>query len=1056
MIRYFVSHPTIANLLMLIFLALGLLTLPGLRRETLPDFAAQEVEVSVLYPGASAAEIENAICLRIEDAVDAVSFIEEVRSSAREGIGTVVIKMQENADFPRFFSDIKTEVEAIDDFPEEAEKAVIRQLGRTDLVIALAVSGDMSPPHLKIYCEQLKSELRQLEEISQVEVLGFSEHEIRIEIPNEVLRQYGISMADIAATIAQQSVDLPLGTIETRYQDILLRFADERHSPQEFADLVVVAAGSGAEIRLGDIARISDRFTKDEQKALMGKFEYRAGQIYFNGHRAGLLRLTKTKTEDALTMVQAARKFVAEKRRTAPPGVEFVFTQDISSVVKDRLQLLLNNGRQGLVLVFLTMWLFFSLRFSFWVAMGLPVSFLGALFCFSYIGYTLNMITMVGLLLALGLLMDDAIVISENIASHLAKGKAPLEATIDGLSEVSAGVLASFLTTVCVFGPLAFIEGNMGKVLRVMPVVLILVLSVSLIEAFLILPHHLAHSLQAGDSSQPGRIRQRINALIEWLRERVLGVVVDAATRCSYLVCGLIVMLFLIALAFIPGGLVKFQPFPDIDGDVVLVRVLLPQGTPLTRTEAVVAQLLEALKQVDQRFSPQPGGKKLIQTVNIQYGQNQDAQEEGPHLVSIYVDLLKAEKRRARIDDILAVWRAKTGVVQDAIHLKFTQPVIGPAGLAIDLRISGSDLVQLKRASLDMQQWLANFIGVQDLSDDLRPGKPEVQIRLQSGAMTLGITARTVAAQLRAAFYGKKAAEVQVGSESYEINIRLPLADRDSLSRLEYFHITMASGQLVPLTAVATLEHQRGYARIARINGRRTITIQGDVDTRKANAAEIIAKLRRDYLPEFRRKFPGLQLSLEGQSKESSKTGFSLLRGFIIGVLGIFVLLSFQFKSYSEPAIVMVAIPFALIGVIFGHWLLGITLCMPSILGFVSLAGVVVNDSILLVEFIKLRRREGQAAAQAAANASRERFRAVALTSLTTIAGLIPLLLEKSLQAQILIPLAVSIVFGLMASTVLVLLVVPCLYKIFDDLGWTASIDMRSDAAREQKGKPNG
>ena len=1036
MIRYFVSHPTIANLLMVIFLALGLLALPGLRRETLPDFAPQEVEVRVVYPGAAAAEVENAICLRIEDAVDAVSFIDEVRSSAREGIGTVVIKMQEGGDFQRFFNDIKTEVEAIDDLPEEAEKVIIRQLGITDLVIALAVTGDMSPPHLKIYCEQLKFELQQLEQISQVEVLGFSEHEIRIEIPNEVLLQYGISMADIATTITNQSVDLPLGTIETRQSDILLRFADERRLPEEFASLIVV--GAGAEIRLGDIAIITDRFTKDEKKAMMGQFQYRDGKIYFNGRRAALLRITKTKSEDALTVVKAAREFVAAKRQTAPPGVEFAFTQDISSVVKDRLQLLLTNGLQGLVLVFLTMWLFFSLRFSFWVAMGLPVSFLGALFCFSYIGYTLNMITMVGLLLALGLLMDDAIVISENIATHLAKGKAPLAATVDGLGEVSAGVISSFLTTVCVFGPLAFIEGNMGKVLRVMPVVLILVLSVSLIEAFLILPHHLAHSLQASDRSQPGAIRRRINAMIEWLRERVLGAMVDWAMQWSYLVCGLVVMVFMVALAFIPGGLVKFQPFPDIDGDVVLVRVLLPQGTPLARTEAVVTQLVDALKEVDQGFSRQPGGKKLIQTINIQYGENQDAQEEGPHLVSIYVDLLKAEKRRGRIDDILAMWRAKTGVVQDAIHLKFTQPVIGPAGLAIDMRIFGQDLAELKRASLDIQQWLAGFVGVEDLSDDLRPGKPEVQIRLQAGAMTLGITARTVAAQLRAAFYGKKAAEVQVGPESYEINIRLPLADRNSLSQLEYFRITTASGQLVPLTAVATLNHQRGYARIARINGKRTITIQGDVDNRKANAAEIIAKLRRDYLPKFRQKFPALQLSLEGQSKESSKTGFSLLRGFLIGVLGVFVLLSFQFKSYSEPAIVMVAIPFALIGVIFGHWLMGATLCMPSILGFVSLAGVVVNDSILLVEFIKLRSREGQSASQAAANASRERFRAVALTSLTTIAGLIPLLLEKSLQAQILIPLTISIVFGLMASTMMVLLVIPCLYKIFDDLGWTS------------------
>ncbi|MEE4376200.1 MAG: efflux RND transporter permease subunit, partial [Candidatus Competibacteraceae bacterium] len=459
MIAYFAAHPTAANLLMLFLLLLGIVTLPTLKRETFPDFAAQEVEVRVPYPGASALDVEESICQRLEDAVDAISDVEEVRCNAQEGAGVAVVKMTESGDVDRFLDDVKTEVEAIDNFPEQTERPIVKQLGRTDQVVSVAVTGPMAENDLKAYAEDLKRRIQQLPAVSQVNIKGFSERQLRIAVPAQILRQYGLSPNDIADTITRQSIDLPAGSLKTQDRELLIRFTDQRRSPAELESLIVVSGQSGAEVRLGDIATITDRFELDEEKSL------------FNGRRAALLQITKTKAEDTLTVMDSVQAFLDRERQRATPGVEFALTQNLSSIVRDRLQMLTKNGIQGLALVFLVMWLFFRLRFAFWVAMGLPVSFLGGLFFMSVFGYSINMLTMVALLIALGLLMDDAIVISENIATHLRKGKTALAAAVDGTRQVAPGVLASFLTTVAVFGPLAFLEGDIGKVLRVIPVV---------------------------------------------------------------------------------------------------------------------------------------------------------------------------------------------------------------------------------------------------------------------------------------------------------------------------------------------------------------------------------------------------------------------------------------------------------------------------------------------------------------------------------------------------------------------------------------------------------
>ncbi len=1036
MIRYFAQHPTAANLLMVLLMAVGVAALPSLKRETFPDFSADAVQATVPYPGATAEEVEEAICQRIEDAVDGLTDLKEVRCEAREGVGTATIEMLKGGSMDRFLTNVKTEIDAIDSFPEITEDPVIEQINLTDQVISIAITGPMSEPDLKEFAEQVKDRLTRLPDVSQVDVKGFSERQIRIALDALALRQYGLSVADIASVVERQSIDLPSGTVETEERDVLVRFDDRRRSPLGFADLVVVGGETGAELRLGQIATITDRFEQDEDRVL------------FNGERAAILEVTKTKQQDTLIVMQAVEAFVAEEQSRAPPAVAFTLTRDTASIVEDRLTMLTDNGIAGLTLVFLALWLFFSIRFSFWVAMGLPVSFLGTFFVMTLIGMSINMLTMVALLIAIGLLMDDAIVIAENIATNVSQGKPPLAAAVDGTNQVAIGVASSFLTSVCVFTPLAFLEGDIGQVLRVVPIVLIATLSVSLIEAFLILPHHMVMALK---HERRSRFRDWFDRNFAKVRETVLGPIVDTAVAWRYLTVGLVVMIFLVSASMLAGGVLKFRAFPDLDGDVIEARLLLPQGTPLGQTERSVAQLTDALSRVDAAFAPrQPDGQPLVRNVLIEYSKNADAFETGAHLATVTADLLQAEIRDARVDDVLNLWREETGTIPDAVALAFKEPAIGPAGLPIEIRLQGGDLEALKAASLDLQEWLNRYAGVLDLQDDLRPGKPELRLHLREGALAMGLDAATIASQLRAAYQGETATEIQVGSESFEIDVQLSAGGQDSLADLDYFSVTLPNGSQAPLPTVAVAETGRGFARIQRIDGQRTVTIRGDVDSLVANVNEIIADTAAEFLPELETRYPSVTVALEGQAAEQEETGGSMQRGFLMGLLGIFLLLSFQFRSYIEPVIVMLAIPMALIGVIWGHLIMGLDLSMPSMMGMASLSGVVVNNSILLVAFVKLNSAKGLGLVDAARQASRDRFRPVLLTSVTTIAGLLPLLFERSLQAQVLIPLVTSIAFGLLAATLLILIVVPSAYAVLHDFGLSTVARQET----EQTGEP--
>ena len=1025
MIRFFTGHPTASNLMMVIFLALGVLALPNLLRETLPPFIASKVQVSVAYPGATSEEVEEAVIQRLEDALSGIENVQRTIARASEGIGVMVLEMDEDSgDIKELLDDLRTEVDSISNFPEGAETPVIMQMARSNRVVSIAVTGAMSTTDLKDYAESLKRKIQRLPEISLVSVSGFSDRQIRIQLSAETLLNYGLSVDDISSKIVRQNINRPIGTIESSEKEILLRFKDQKRTPREYEEIVILGGGKGAEIRLGEIATIEERFEKDEIKTL------------FDGQRAAVINVEKTDSEDAVTVVNAVKKLLENEKKKVPPGVKLSITGDLATIIQDRLDLLITNGWQGLLLVFLSLWLFFSFRLSIWVTMGLPISFAGALFVMQLIGYSLNMMTTVALIITLGLLMDDAIVIAENIAAHLQRGKSAIKATIDGVIEVQWGIFSSFLTTGFVFIPIIFIEGRIGRVLKVIPVVLLAVLAISLIEAFLILPSHLAHSLKDHKMDKPGGFRAAFNRMIDWTKEVVIGTVVDKSVRYRYLTAGIIVALLIASLGTFRIGWLKFVSFPEIEDDSIEARIYLPTGSSLDQTERVVEQILKGLEKTNQIYTAkQPNQMKLVQQIRVSYSTNADVDETGPNLATVYADLLSNEFRKGRIDDILDRWRGETGKISDVINVRFAKPSMGPSGNAIEIELRGEDLKSLEKASRQLEKYLYQFDGVYDIYNDLRLGKQEMQMKLKKGASVLGIDATTVANQLSAGFKGVTATELQVGRNSYEIDIRLAPGSKDSLSDLDNFKIVGAKGNQIPLENIVSVESQRGYSTINHIDGQRTITLLGSINSQTANTREIMNKTSLDFIPKMKAEHPEIRIIMGGETKNTGETASSMIRALAIGLFGIFVLLSFQFRSYAEPIVVMLAIPFSLIGVIWGHLAMGLPMSMLSFLGFISLTGIVVNDSILLVQFIKNRRRDGKSIAEASKTASKERFRAVLLTSVTTVFGLLPLLSETSLQAQLLVPIAVSIAFGIMASTVLVLVAVPSFYTIFGDLG---------------------
>ncbi|MCF2860301.1 efflux RND transporter permease subunit [Pseudoalteromonas sp. SMS1] len=1030
MIRFFIAHPTAANILMVLFLAIGIFSLPQIKRETLPEIETYQIDIVVPYPGATPENVEQKICLSLESALDGISFMEEKHCVARQNLGQMTVKMFEHGDFEQFTTDVKNAIDTIDDFPSQVEQWTIKERGRTQDVVSVALAakgGDLSRVELKALAEKVKQQLLRHPEIPIVEINDFSKHQLRITASQAMLRQHGLSVQELGQRVKNQNVELPLGTLNTPYSDTQIRLMDERRDSESLADLVISFGSQGNDVTIADLGEVKDTFEKDENR------------VFYNDRQAAILTIQKNSVDDSLSVLKATEQVVEEIKQTLPDTVLLTLTSDNTSLVKDRISLLISNAWQGLLLVFGVMWLFFSFKYAFWVVMGLPVSFLASFFLMLHFGISINMLSMVALLLALGILMDDAIVIAESIGTKVEHGLSVKEAVLQGTLVVLPGVLSSFVTTLCIFIGLVFIEGNLGQILKVIPIVLISVITVSLVEAFLILPNHLSHALQSKSkqttlSAKVGEIRTRFDAKFRHWNDQVL----DLNTRLiryRYLVIGSVVACFLFSLSMLISGTLKFTAFPDIDGDVLQGRLLMPNGTPFQVTRQTMQKIEEALKRTNQKLSEDEDAE-LVKAITITYGENPDYQDEGANLAYISVDLLSAEQRNTTIQVFSDTWRDELGALPEALTMSFKEPKLGPQGRAVDVRLKSDDVTQLTHAAYALKNWLRGYQGVQNITDNLRPGKPEYTLTLKQGTLDLGINSAIIANQLRPAFQGAKLLETHVGLEDYEVTIKLDNDSLDEYSDFDNFPIIHPSSHIaIPLSALVHIEQTRGFAVINRVDNQMSVSVYADVDSELNTASAVVGDLKKHFLSDLQVRFPDVTYSIEGEVKNAGITQASMRRAMLMGMIGIFLLLALQFHSYIEPLIVMVSIPLAMIGVIWGHFIMGINFSMPSLMGFISLAGIVVNDSILLVQFVKSRVKQGMSVHEAAAQASHDRFRAVVLTSVTTIAGMTPLLFETSLQAQILIPLATSIVFGIMTSTCLVLLVLPCLYSILEDFG---------------------
>ncbi len=1022
LIRYFVKHPTAGNILMMAVIAIGLASLVSLNKESFPQLKPSKVQLRMAYPGANPADVEDAICNRLEDATDGISFLKEQSCDARDNMAIFTLEMQEAGKIDAFYDDIKAAVDGVADFPAETEDPIIKQLGRVSPVASIAVtSKNLSLTELKTLTESYRDRLMADSKIPIVNVAGFSSHQLQVLIHPDTQQKYQLGVQEIANLIAAQAVELPAGTLEGSEKLYQIRFDNVRKTAAELTDLVILNSAEGGEIKLGDIARVEDRFEKNEER------------VELNGVPAGLLKVSKNTTDDTLKVFDAIEAFVVEENRILPDGTQLTITQDNATMVADRLKLLLKNGWQGLLLAALALFMFFNWRYTFWVALGLPISFLGGLAMMVMFGITINMISLIALLMAIGILMDDAIVLSESIAHEHKKGKSPIDAAIDGTQRVITGVFASFLTSAFLFGSLLMMKGEMGQILGVLPVVLLSVLTISLIEAFLVLPHHLMHSLEHAQKKPPPKLRVKFEAAFGRLRETV-GKMADTAIKFRYVTVGIAFAMLVLSIGLIATGTVKFKAFPDLEGNTVDARVLLAQGTPLAKTEQVMETLLTALDTTLKTLNQNESGP-LVENIQLSYGEHGDVPENGTHLATLSLNLLNTEQRNTSVAELTQLWRENTGDLPDVISVQFREPKIGPAGRAIEIRLSGPDLTRLSQASWELQNWLRGYEGVSNLLDDVRPGKPQYTVSLKQGALAAGVDARSVSSQLRAAYQGIKISEVYQGREAYEIVAKLDSAPDQALQDFDNLSVFSKTGERLPLSSVANITEKRDFARIGHINHQRTLTLYGDVDANVANTSEIIAATERDFLQDLQSRYPNISFGLKGEVESGDETKGSILTGFALGALGVFLLLSLIFRNYREPAIVMLNIPLALIGAVWGHLLMGLDFTLPSMIGFVSLAGIVVNDSILLVVFVKHHVEEGLGLHDAASMAVRDRFRAIFLTSVTTVAGMTPLLFETSTQALIMVPLVTSIVFGMLTSTLLLMFVLPAIYGIMEDFG---------------------
>ena len=1052
-IAWFARNPVAANLMMVFIIVSGLIATTTVREEVMPELELDWISIQVPYLGAAPEEVEEGVVIRIEEAIQGVDGIKEIQSTASEGSASVMVELELGADARRVVDEVKNNVDAITTFPIETEKPIIREMIARSRVTDISISGPTDIFALKALAERVRDELTAMPEITQVDVVSAPPYEISIEVSEVALRRHGMTFDQVADAVRRSSLDLPGGSVRTDGGEILLRTIGQAYRGPEYESLVLWTRADGSRLRLGDVATVVDGFAETDQQAR------------FDQQPTVLVSVFRTGDQSSLDISAALESYVERTRPRLPEGVSMTIWLNEAEVLNDRLSLMLRTGASGFVLVFIVLTLFLELRLAFWVSLGIPISFLGAIAMMPSLDVSANVISLFAFTLVLGIVVDDAIIVGENIHRHQEEHGEGLRGAIEGAREIAKPVTFAVLTTVAAFMPMMFVPGMMGKIFRVIPFVVIPCLLFSLIESLGILPAHLSHIPRRGRPGLWRRFQGLFSNGLKLFVRRIYTPLLETALQWRYVTAAVGLSTLILTGGMALGGWVNFQFFPSIEADFMSASVTMPQGTPVDATSRAVARLEEGASRLRARLlretgidyfrhvSAAIGDQPMVGAGDVPTGPA--ASLASPNVGEVTVELLPAETRDLTSEQLGNLWREATGPIPEAVEVNFSMSIMDP-GDDVDVQLAGPDIDRLRAAADELKVRLAEYAGLYEISDSFRAGKEEMQLGIKPAAETLGLTLQDLGRQVRQAFYGEEAQRIQRGRDDIRVMVRYPRDDRRSLGDLENMRIRTPNGGEVPFSQVAEVEPGRGFASIRRVNRNRAVNVTAAVDPAITSAAAVIADLQTRILPEVLAGYPGVFYTFEGAQAEQTETVGGLQRGFILALLMIFALLAVPLRSYVQPLIIMAAIPFGLVGAIWGHIVMGLDVTMMSMFGLIALTGVVVNDSLVMVDFINrarsvhadLGRQLRQAGGRpvddhafessglqlAIREAGSNRFRPILLTSLTTFFGLVPLMLERSMQAAFLVPMAVSLAFGVIFATFITLILVPVSYLILDDV----------------------
>ena len=1039
-IAWFAENSVAANLLMLLVVAAGIAGLPTIKQQTFPDLDVDIIQIGVPYLGASPSEVEEGVCIRIEEELLGLDGIDQMTSSSAEGACGVTLEILSGYPLDRALAEVKNAVDSISTFPAETEKPIINHLALRRNTLQIALSGDASEFALRHYGEKIRDALLSLPNVTQVDMPTVRAYEISIEVSEASLRRYGLTFDEVATAIRRSSLDLPGGAIKTSSGEILLRAKGQAYTGDDYENIVIRKGTDGTRLRLGDVAQVIDGFEENDR--------YSA----FNGDPAVLIGVYRVGDQKVISLARAVKSKLADLRASLPEALSLTVWRDDSSYLKDRLSILLRNAYGGFALVFVVLALFLRLRLALWVVLGIPVSVLGALAVFPVFGFSIDVLTLFAFIMVLGLLVDDAIVVGENIYTHQERAEDPLRSAIVGAQEVSVPVIFGVLTTVAAFLPMIAAPGSMGQFFGMIGLVVVISLFFSVIESQLVLPSHLGHHAgkNIADTSSKAastrwkRLQTALSSSLTRLGRHGYLPVLRRALEWRYATAAGAIALLMVALAAVGTGRLRWTFFPPVESDYVSAVVTMPPGTPVERTAEAVEVVRQASTRLgtdlDSQFGePRSVFKHVMTMVGGRVGAERGDPSEAPSTVSssnvgeVSIELVGGDERRISPKDVVSLWRSRTPAILEADEVVFVSDYFS-FGDPINIQLNSMDVDELELAAEDLKQELAKYPGVFDITDSFKGGKAEIRLTILPAAEALGLSLADLAHQVRQAFYGEEAQRIQRNRDDIRVMVRYPEAERRSLADLENLRIRTPSGGEVPFYAVATATMEQGYSTIKRVDRQRAINVLADVDESKGNAAEVLADLRVSVLPAIASAYPGVSHSMEGEQRRQREMFGALRRNYFLAMVLIYALLAVPLRSYGQPFIIMAVIPFGLVGAIAGHIIMGLNLSMMSTFGVVALSGVVVNSSLVLVHTVNRRRKEGSGLEQAVCEAGVSRFRPIVLTSLTTFAGLTPLLSETSMGAQFVIPMGVSLAFGVIFATAISLFLVPCSYLILEDL----------------------